>query len=269
MKIPGRTCGRCRAWWVGGYHPSCLSRERHRRAPGANHRRSRVCQWRVSVISWKITGAPTTLFQDIGEDPVPNAQFSRAIILWYEMSIPGRQNRQLRSSGRVRCRGDAWRRTGAAQCPGIGCGCLGALVLRLIGVPLSVDCPLVKIPAPELNSRRPAWTTHARHAQDGIHSSSMNPTSPDRGFCILRCTATPKRVTDPPRKQGWSLALQRGVDHPFPLRRISAKPSSPAQRAQARQRQRALMVGHPAPTLPLTHLVYSRGRELLLDVPTA
>lgn len=53
----------------------------------------------MRVISWKITGAPTTLFQDIGEDPVPNAQFSWAIILWYEMSILGRQNRQLTSFG--------------------------------------------------------------------------------------------------------------------------------------------------------------------------
>lgn len=190
----------------------------------------------MRVISWKITGAPTTLFQDIGEDPVPNAQFSWAIILWYEMSILGRQNRQLTSFGE---QPDAEGTPGAGRLPlnvlALVVVCLGVLVLRLIGVPLSADCPLGL-----LNSilflfegQQGEQTTHGSSTcHSPSLSTSMNPTSPDRGFCILRCTATPKRVTDPLRKRVLSAGVGPvrpvGPSIPFHFRRTPAKPFSPS-----------------------------------------
>lgn len=60
--------------------------------------------------------------------------------------------------------------------------------------------------------------------------------------------------------------------HPFPLPKntcqafLSVVPAC-ARHANPNGRDIGLIVGPPAPTLPLAHLVYSRGRELLLDVP--
>lgn len=179
------------------------------------------------------------------------------------MSILGRQNRQLTSFGE---QPDAEGTPGAGRLPlnvlALVVVCLGVLVLRLSGVPLSADCPLGL-----LNSilflfegQQGEQTTHGSSTcHSPSLSTSMNPTSPDRGFCILRCTATPKRVTDPLRKRVLSAGVGpvRPVDPsiPFHFRRTPAKPFSPSSQRVPRHanpngRDIGLIVGPPAPTLP-------------------